>query len=225
MLNRRWFSERFAEWTVTGIFGLIGGAVLTFLRLNHSVWASPLLYGFAAACMIWACGALFIGVSRLPRLRTKVTLGNIEDNIRRWLDRSGCSVKTDSIPEAFFRLVAQLPGGTAVLIGRPRTGLIHQVLIRASVINEQSIPKELQDATKEEQERLLELIRLELGRAKVGYFGLAFPVNQQFSIGKDIGITDHLSEEEFMRAVWDVEAAVHVVTSVYRLWLKRIPKQ
>jgi hypothetical protein len=224
VLNRRFFSETFAKWIVTGILGLAGGAVLTFLKLHQSLWAAPLLYGTAGAFMIWICGGVLIAVSRIPRMRTKVTVGNIEQTVRDWLDTAGCSVKRDDIQETFFRFTVVMAGGSTLLIGRPRRGLTDHVLVRGDILNENSIPKEFQNAALDDQERLIELIKLELARARVGYFGLALPITQQFAISKNIRITDFLREEDFLRAVFDVEAAVHAVLSIYDMWLKTVTR-
>lgn len=225
MSAKRWISEKVAEWIITGLLGVTWATVLTSLKLHESSWAVPLMYGTGALCMTFVCGGLYIAISRIPRLRTKVTTANVEGNIRNWLDRSGCSVKTDSAQETFFRFCVQLPSGSTVLIGRPRAGLVDHVIVRANIVDEKTVPKELQSASLAEQERLLGLIKLELARARVGYFGLSIPVSQQFSIGKNVRITDYLSEEDFMRAVWDVEAAVHAVLAIYGLWLRSMAKQ
>lgn len=217
---RKWIVEKVGEWAFFGILGLGWAVVLAWLKLDHSALAAPLLYGSAGACMTWVAGGLYIAISRIPRLRTRVTIDNIEQNIRAWLDQSGFSVKSDSVPETFFRLSAQSPGGCALSIGRPRAGLIEHVVIHAPIANEKTVLKELQDAAKYEQARLLELVKVELARAKVGYSGLSFPVVQQFTVGKSVPITDSLNEEAFIRAVWDVEAAVNAVMAVYRLWVQ-----
>ena len=221
---KKWVTQKIGEWVFFGLLGLGWATVLAWLKLDHSALAAPLLYGSAGACMVWVAGSLYIAISRIPRLRTRVTVDNIEHNVRAWLDRSGCSVKSDPAPETFFRLSVQSPGGCILSIGRPRSGLIEHVLIHAPIANEKTGLRELQDAPKEEQARLLELVKVELARARVGYFGLAIPLNQQFSVGKSVRITDSLDEEEFNRALWDVEAAVNAVIAVYRLWVQEINK-
>ena len=172
--------------------------------------------------MVWLCGGVLIAVSRIPQMRTKVTAANIEQTVRDWLDKAGCSVKRDDVPETFFRFTATLLGGTIILIGRARAGLSDHVIIRGDIVNENTIPKEFAAAPLADQERLIELIKLELARARVGYAGLGFPISQQFSISKSVRITDSLKEEDFMRALWDVEAALHAVLSIYRMWLKTL---
>jgi hypothetical protein len=221
---KKWVAEKISEWAFFGLIGLGWAAVLAWLKLDHSALAAPLLYGSAGACMVWVAGGLYIAISRIPRLRTRVTVDNIEQNVRAWLDQSGFSVKSDTVPETFFRLSAQAPGGCIFSIGRPRSGLIDHVLIHAPIANEKTVLKEMQDAPKDEQTRLLELVKVELARARVGYFGLSFPLSQQFSVGRSVRITDSLNEEAFIRAVWDVEAAVSAVMAVYRLWIREVGK-
>src|ERR1700722_19308196 len=70
MFDKRWFSDKVAEWVVTGILTLIGGGVLAFLKLHQSTWTGPVLYGAAGAFMVWVCCAAFIAVSRIPRKST-----------------------------------------------------------------------------------------------------------------------------------------------------------
>jgi hypothetical protein len=45
MFNRNWFSDKFAEWVVTEILGIVGGAMLTFKT-------SPINLG--SSSVIWA---------------------------------------------------------------------------------------------------------------------------------------------------------------------------
>jgi hypothetical protein len=224
MFSGRWFSEKFAEWAITGILGIVGAAVLTFLKLHQSVWATPLLYGVAGAFMVWICGGVFIAVSRIPRFRTQVTVNNVEDRVRKWLDGAGASVKNDLTPDAFFRLTAQLQGGGRIIVGRPRAGLTEHVVFRAEIITPNNAPKELTDASKSDQDRLLDLIKLELARAKVGYSGLTIPLNDCFAIFKSVRISDYLHEDTFLSALWDVEAAINQVNSVYLLSLRSLVK-
>jgi hypothetical protein len=148
---------------------------------------------------------------------------NAEQNVRVWLDRNGCSVKSATIPEAFFRLEVRLPGGLNILIGRARERF-EDVYVIAGLANEATTLKEVDSATKDQQERLADLIKLELARARVGYFGLVFPIAKQFSVVKNLRITDYLSEQDFMQGVWDVEAAANAIMAVYRLWIQEVVK-
>lgn len=225
MSVKSWLSDKIAEFVMTGLLGAAWAVVLAFLKLHRSVWAAPLLYATAGAFMLWIGGVAWIAASRIPKLRTKVTSRNIEGYVRNWLDNSGSAVKSVPVPEAFFRFEAKLPGGTKVLVGRPRVGLTEHVLIRADIVNDKNIPRELKEASQKDQERLQELIKLELARAKVGYFGLNLPVDRQFSVQTNVRITDYLNEETFMRAVWNIEAALHAVNAVYSLWLKQLAKR
>lgn len=178
MSAKRWISEKVAEWIIAGLLGFAWATVLTSLKLYESSWATPLMYGTGALCMTFVCGGLYIVISRIPRLRTKVTMANVESNVRNWLDRSGCSVKTDPTQETFFRFCVQLPSGSTVLIGRTRAGLLDHVIVRANIVDEKAVPNELKNALLPQQERLLDIIKLELARARVGYFGLTIPLNQ-----------------------------------------------
>lgn len=110
-----------------------------------------------------------------------------------------------------------------VTLGRPRsTNFNADLVIVADIANEKTELPQVKNASVRDQERLLALIDLELARARVGYFGLKIPFAQQFSINKHIRISDYLNEEEFMRALWDIEAAVNSVIAVFQLWLKEI---
>ena len=207
---KHWLPQGVVVWGVTSLLALVGGSVLTFLKLHNSEWATPLLYGFAVFFMVIVTGALLTAVSLLPRVRTRISVKNVEFNVRKWLDTLRASVKNASTPDTFFRLEVQLPAGGHVIIGRPRNGgLTESIVVRADIVNEQSVPEDIKNASKESGDRLAELIKLELARAKVGYVGLQIPITQQFAIFRNTPISDHLSEDIFLRAVFDVEAAIN----------------
>jgi hypothetical protein len=108
------------------------------------------------------------------------------------------------------------------MVGRSRIDFTEHIIIRANIVNASNMPDELKRASQEDNSRLVELIKLELARARIGYSGLQIPVTaQDFDIFKSIPINDHLDEDSFMRAVFDIEAAINAISAIFGLWNQR----
>lgn len=189
---------------------VVGGATTTLLARYLSNWATPALYGLAGSALLSVTIVALKAIARLPRRRPVTDLENIESEVHRWLDNFRVTVKNDPITEAYFRFIVTLDSGTKVVVGRPRGELSGYILVRGEVILGPEDQKMIAALSQDEVADLLLELRLELARAKVGYSGLALPIDT-IAIFKRIPISEALTEDAFFNKLEEVEAALNTV--------------
>ncbi len=93
------------------LYGLIVTAGVTFLSKEGSVWTRPLINGALAGLLFLAILLAAKILSRLPPTGERVTLDNVEQKARHWLDRSSLTVQRSPWPTAFFRFIVTTTEG------------------------------------------------------------------------------------------------------------------
>ena len=123
-------------------------------------------------------------------------------------------VKNAPLPTTHFRLIVEVDSGTKLLVGRVKSGLTEYLLIRADLQPQGEDLRVLEALDEDSRTRLILEVRLELARRNIGYSGLQFPP-EDFNIFKRLPINESLTEHEFLKAIDEMEAAVHATMIVF----------
>lgn len=221
---KRWIESVLQNVVATVLIALVPAAGIAYLARVGSQWTSPLLLGGLAAALSSLTALLLRRQIGLPLRRVTADTNNIEGLVRLWLSNFRVAVKNDPQSDAYFRVIATMDSGTKMAVGRLRSTEVSTYVILRSDIT--PTPEELQmiaDLPGNEGVRLSLDIRLELGRFRVGYTALGFPL-QPFSIFKRIPINENLTEHSLMNAMEEVEAAIACVSILYGLALQSCGK-
>jgi hypothetical protein len=147
-----------------------------------------------------------------------VSADNIEENLRKWLDRTNLTVKNDPTPHTYFRYVVTTDGGKKIILGQAKNESPDYLQFRAEISTSEEEKTELREFDQEEVTRLTLELQLELARARIGYSGLAI---DGFAITKKIPITHSMTEDQAIRCVWEMEAVLNQIFAVGALAFHR----
>jgi hypothetical protein len=216
---RRWIEAIGQSVLATVLLALVPGAIVAWLVKIQSAWATPLLWGLAAALMMALIVVIVRANLRLPPKRLIPNTKNIADCLRTWLDNFNYGIKNSPDPAAHFCFLVTTESERKMLVARLKEDTNSEYVFIKAIIGPS--PEEiasLNKLTDAQRARLLLVLKLELSRRQIGYRGLVFPPND-FFIFKRIPISTSLTEDEFIKALDEVEAALHGVFNLGALVL------
>jgi len=195
-------------WKVIVIIGSAG----IFAELRRR--ASRHIDTFRNAAIGAACAAvLVVTITGVPVIhQPETTPDNVEENVSRWVEDLGVTVRKTVPPpaNAYFEIALTLPNTHVVYVSRYKA-LDKYIQFRGPVAPAKDISTEVAKFTDEQKERLAAFVLLELSRAKIG-FNLPpnFPANGNLTILKAVPITSGLTKDSFAGYLDDVDAGVGV---------------
>jgi len=213
---KRWLESILQNVVASVLIALVPAAGITYLAKVGSQWTSPLLLGAMAAALSSLTALLIRRQLVLPTKSVTASTHNIEGLSLAWLGNFRVGIKNEPTPEAFFRFVLTMDGGTQMLIGRPRNEFNNYLIIRHDVTPSETEQQTIASLPPGEGARLICSIRLELSRFRVGFTPIGVPLTQ-FGIFKRVPINEALTEHSLIAAVEDVEAAVLAVNNIYAM--------
>lgn len=204
----------------TLLIALIPGAFEAHLVRIQSAWSGPVLMALCATALAMIILLAMDAIRRLPPRRVIPSVNNIETCVRMWLDNFRYAVQNAPIPITHFRFIVTVDSGTKMIVVRLREEFTDYLVIRSELDPSNEELKRIEEMTEDERTLIIMEIRLELARRNIGYSGLSLPI-EDFGIFKRIPVRDSLTEHEFIAALDEVEAAVHIVGIVFSIALTR----
>src|ERR1700687_3490144 len=128
-----WLLQGLISNWLSALLILAGGALIAYLKKKSSSWLNPLVWGMAGCGLVAFMLLCFWGITAIPKSHPPdVTQGNIEQNLRAWLDDFALSTKKQDDSSADFVLVTTLPNGDPITISRQK-GHPRYMVIQATV--------------------------------------------------------------------------------------------
>ena len=207
-LSDSWLWQNLVSNLVWVPLAAIGGVAVGFLKAYESLLVAPVMYGLGAFFLILGSVAMLRLMSRLSR--KSVTATTAKTAIRDWLDQSGLSVQTADDPEVRFRYIVTV--NSRKISVTQFKGNQQYILFRALMTYDDddrrvlsAIPGGLSEAIKK--------LRIHLAILKIGYAGIGMPL-KEIALTRSLLITDDFNEQDFMRAIDEVEAAFILITQI-----------
>jgi hypothetical protein len=210
------FGRRNGEAIVTGLIvaGIVG--CVAFLYGKYPTFLNLLTYCLICGVATFVACAAVIILKRIPKPSPMPNEENIESYIRTWLDNHRMTITKDPSPATYFRYRIQLsPDNEQLTIFRMRDENPEYIQVYTDLgLKGEEGEQILSRFSQNEINQILFEIKLELARAKVGYSGLVIPPTD-FKIFRRVLIHSTLKESEFISAISEVEAAIHLVLLIY----------
>ena len=130
---KRWIESILQNVVATVLIALVPGAGIAYLARIGSQWTTPLLLGGLAAALSSLTAFLLRRQIGLPIKRETVSIENVEDLTRVWLNNFRVGIKNDPLPEASFRFLVTMDGGMQLIIGRPRNEFSDYLIVRHDI--------------------------------------------------------------------------------------------
>jgi len=196
---------------------LAAGAALGIIKLHWPSLADPMLYGLAGA----ACVAFlyFAATGRALLARPDTTPGNVEKNIRTWLDNFGLAVKKEVDPTMYFRLTVTLVNGNPLLVARPKAR-DHYLTFQSNLTLSPEHQAMMERMSGAQTERVLEELALELGRLQIGH-AIQWPPFTGVMLIRLVPITADYTEAKFAASLDEMDLAINVARTATSLAIAR----
>ena len=213
--KRSWISGIVVN-LISSLIAFSVGGVVTYLEKAGSVWVKPITFGMLTWLLVFTLFYLFRLGLRLPTRTSLITDDNLEEFVREWMDRYNLTVQRFSDPALHFSFIATTLGGKRITIKR-RIDFPEYVTFSADMAPLNAEERAAFDGIPEDDKiRALSEVRLELTRAVVG---LSIPKTMPdgYSVFRQLPITGALTESQFIREVWGIEAVVNSITTTNSL--------
>jgi hypothetical protein len=190
--------------TATALYSMlvvaVVGAIGTFLLRRYSSWGTPALYGLAAFTLLCVSGLATIStVSELSQMRQPhITPGNVEENVRKWLDNFQLSTKPLTKPEApnsIFALQVTTDSGLPITVACPQD-LPRYLVLQVSITLSPEHRAMFSKLTEEQESDLERDLRHEMAKCAVPC--VIVGQLEKVAIQRRLAITDGLTEDAFM---------------------------
>lgn len=195
---------------VSSVIAFSVGVVVTYLEKAGSVWVKPITFGILTWLLVFTLFYLFRLGLRLPARTSLITDDNLEEFVREWMDRYNLTVQRFNDPGLHFSFVVTTLGGKRIAIKR-RIDFPEYVTFSADMAALNAEERAVFDGISEgDRIRAMSEMRLELTRAVVG---LSIPKTMPdgYSVFRQLPITGALTESQFIREVWGIEAVVNSI--------------
>jgi hypothetical protein len=219
------------NWLQDHTLGLLfSGAIGTgfaFLKKTQKAWVQPTFYGLGAFASVFAI-VVGINVLNSPMLKPPdaITLENVEDHVRQWLDEYDLGVQRQKSDAAFFSFLVTLLDGYPIEITRTHDKphyLILQGTIRVSPEHAAIIDK----LPRDKAIKVMDELSLELARAKSS-FRITTKTDpwkpEAITIYKGVIITPNLTADDLIRDIDEVDSNMIVASAAIRLGTAQQPK-
>jgi hypothetical protein len=211
------------EWLWQGIISnwlstvliMTGGLLIAYLKKQSSSWLGPAIWGFGGSGLVAFTLLCFWGISAIPKNRPPdVTMSNVEENLRTWMDDFGLSTKKEDSPAAYFSLTTTLPNGDPITVSRLKS---HEryIAIQAIITIADEHKKILSALPKDELDELEAQLSLELGRAKTTNI-ISHPLDRVVLLSR-MPITPTMTEDEFMRQLDGLDSGIQLVRNTVQI--------
>jgi hypothetical protein len=194
---------------VSNLIAAIVGGIVTYFSHEGSVWVKPFLFG-GAAWLITFCSILAVRfMRRIPSKVDPVTVENVGRKIRDWFDDFNLGVKSVQDDETYFGFLVTTDGGKKIAVLRSKKVTPNHLILRGLISASEDERKTISELTDDEKTAMRLAIQLELSRAVVGY--TTQNMLEELTIFKSIPITESLTAEEIINAIWKVEATLNSI--------------
>jgi hypothetical protein len=196
-----------SNWVADALGAAItGGVVIGWIKLRHPTWIPTVCFGLGGAVVILiGAGTLRLVAWPLPS-PSGVTMNNVEEYSRRWLDKYNYATRVREDKESIFALDATAPSGFSVTIRRSRS--LDRYLLFSSIVTIDDHTMSL--FSKDTIDHLTHQLRIELARQKISF--LVDNPPRQIGLTEKLAITPQLSEDQFTAALDDLDFAGRIVS-------------
>lgn len=220
--NRKWrMAKSKNSWWISGVainllsslIAFAVGGVVTYFEKAGSVWVKPLTFGLLTWLLVSTLFYLFRLGLRLPAKTNLITDDNLEKHLREWMDRYNLTVQRFNDPGLHFSFVVTTIGGRKIAIKR-RIDFPEYVTFSADMQALDAEARAIFDGlSADDRIRAMAEVRLEISHAVVG---LSIPKTMPdgYSLFRQLPITHALTEAQFIREIWRLEAVVNSIMAV-----------
>lgn len=217
--SKTWLAALFDSLVASAVWSSLAGVAMIALNRLGPSWTHSIIYGLLTSLLVFLILLTWRVLKILPPSSDRTTADNIEMKLRSWLDRTQLTVQNSPTPETLFRLIVTTDAGRKVIVGRPKEGKPDYLHFRAEITTTEADRKELGLLSEGERNQLMNELKLELARARVGYSGLTSL--DGLVIFKSIPITHSLGEHEVILSIWEMEAVLNEVFTIGALAVQR----
>jgi hypothetical protein len=197
---------------VSSVIALAIGALVAYFEHRGSAWVKPILFGMVGWLLTFSAFAMVRWTRSLPAKVELVSHENVERFVRLWLDNYGQTVQKTPNAEDHFRYLVTTTGGKKITI-KHRHDFPEYLTFTALMTFTEEQKKLAQGLSQDDQNRAIIDLRLEFIHALVG-----LDVNVSFLEGItafiEIPITRTLSQSEFIKTLWRIEAVINAFLAV-----------
>jgi hypothetical protein len=204
-------------WEVLLMLGV--GGVLGYLKANMPELAPRILYGLASATCVGILLFAFTGRAILSKAPPEITVDNVEQNIRTWLDTFKVGEQVESDETAYFTYAVTLANGNHVIVARSK-GRDHYITFTASVMVSADHASLLAKMDANEAQQIEDEVDLDLAMFKIGRTMIGSPLKGVLII-KSVPITSSLTESEFASALDEMDNGLAVARQAIRTSIGR----
>lgn len=201
---------------VSSLIAFAVGGTVTYFEKAGSVWVKPITFGMLTWLLVSALFYLFRLGLRLPVKADLITDENLEEHVREWMDRYNLTVQRFNDPALYFSFVVTTLGDKKIAIKR-RINFPEYITFSADMAALNAAEKAAFDGlSTDDRMRAMAEVRLELTHAVVG---LVIPETMAdgYSVFRQLPVTGTLTESQFIREIWGIEAVVNSIIVVNNL--------
>ena len=198
------------------------GVIAALIKSRFPRLGTLILYGVGVCALLIVIFGTFRFIDTLPPKVPQVTLDNVEENIRTWLDHFELGTRKTSMAGAIFTFEVTLKNGVPIVVTRLKEFDAYITLQTHITLSPDH--KTLLDQLKSEQaEQLIHKLLLEMARSKI-LAAISRPL-QSVSLFRRVPITSSLTEATFIERIEEVNFAFLLVNETIVLELDRLVKE
>ena len=189
-----------------------GVAMIATILYTHygPTWVSSIAKGLVAFFCVLASFMVVRIMLALPLARERITVENIESKLLEWLHKFHLTITNHPLSEAHF-CVQVTVNEKHLFIGRAKGEWSDYLELWAWIKEADEEEKKIITSLTLDQISWITInLKVELARARIGYTGFG-EIGQSYRINKRIPITESLTEERVINAVWEIEATLNTL--------------
>lgn len=207
-MDLNWIWQGIVTNWIADLLILGGGILIAILKVKGSRWLMPLAYGLAGSALIGVILFTIMGLAEL-RSRERVTVDNVATKVRSWIDNFQLSVRTNPLPEAYFRYEVTMRNGNVVVVARPKER-DRYIVIAGRLVSDAPTIETLSHLSVDQRQELLADMIAEMARSKVTFSNMQVPP-QNIVLEHRLPISDSLTEAVLLGAIDDMDSAMALI--------------
>lgn len=215
-------SQAVSAWTsgivinlVSTLIALAVGSLVAYFEHRGSAWIKPILFGMVGWLLTFSAIALARWVRLLPAKVELVSQENIERLARLWLDNYGLAVQKMPNRDNYFQYLVTTTGNKKITVKHRRDFPEYLTFTALMTFTDQQKKLAALISTDDQIRAMIDL-RQEFTHALVGLEASANFLDGLTAF-VELPITRTLSQSEFMKTLWRIEAVINSFFAVNTL--------
>ena len=206
--------------------------MFTYVKSKWPQYGDKVLYFLVCASCLFILVYVFTGFVPFRKAQNRVTIDNIESNIKQWCENFGMPFTKTIVPDTYFAYNVTTRSGNPLIVSRLSKERQSYLQFGATVTFSPERRAAVNTMTKDELDELISEVTLQLTTLRMGVVIATLTTPQtgnnvgQTVIGlqKAVPIND-LNEPDFGAALDDIESGINMSKSAVSLGIRRIMRE